>query len=198
MKFCAKCGNSMEDNVKFCPACGEAQEMGDPVAAVAEGLKKNKKKIITIALIAVAAILVIVLLAKLFTPGYKKAAKKFMNAVEDLDLQEMYDLMPDFMVDMDKDEIRDKQNDMEDEMGDYKISYTITQTEKMDEERIESLEEDFDWMYDESVNIKKGYEVYVKMTVKEDGKKDTDTVVLYSLKIGSKWYVYPLGLGFMY
>lgn len=200
MKYCGKCGTQMENNVKFCPGCGEAQtDMGDPIAAVKDTVVKNKKTIMKVAVVAVAALLVILLLVKIFTPGYKKTANKLLDAIEDLRVDKMLDLMPDFMTEeLDKDDIEELQEEIEDEMDDIKISCKITDTEKMDDDAIEALETTFDLIYDKSVNIKKGYVISADMTAKTDGKKATQSFSFSVIKIGSKWRVYAPSLDSFY
>lgn len=200
MKFCGKCGTQMENNVKFCPSCGEAQtDMADPVAAVKDTVVKHKQMILKVAVVAVAAVLVIVLLAKLFTPGYKKVANKYLDAIEDMRVDKMLDCWPDFMTeDLDKDELKELQEEADDEMDGIKISCKITETEKMSDETIEAMENTFDLYYDKSVNIKKGYVVTADMTLKKDGEKETMSFTFQVIKIGSKWYVYQSSLSFLY
>ncbi len=198
MKFCAKCGQQMEDNLKFCPACGAEQNSSaelDPVTAVKDSFSKNKKLIAKIGIIALAAIIVVILLVKIFTPGYKKAADKYLDAFADLKVTKMMDMLPEFVFnDYDKDQLRDiKQeieDEMEDEFKDIKISFTITDTEKMDKDAIENIEERADNRYDETIKVKKGYYVTAKMTAKHDGEKMSDYYGFQVIKIGSKWYIY--------
>lgn len=199
MKFCGKCGASMEDNAKFCTSCGEPQEItNDPVESLKggvvvlkDGIMKNRKKIGKIAGIAVAAVLVLIILSKLFTPGYEKAVKKFFNALVDQNIDKMMDRMPDFMTeDMDDDEIKEAQKLLKNELSGVKISFKIKDSEKLDKDEIESLEKSIEFLYDEEVNIKKAYHVSVELTMKIDGDKESETLSVISIKIGSKWYVY--------
>lgn len=185
----------MEDNVKFCPACGEPQQVNaDPVAAAKDGLDKlmkNKKQIGIIAGIAVAAIVVLIILVNLFTPGYKKAAKKFFKAMASGRMDKMIDRMPDFMTeDLDKSDIKDMQKAYKELMSEIKMSYKITNSEKLDKDEIEALEAQIERYFDEEVNIKKAYKVYAKLTAKKGGDKDTQTASIYVIKLKSKWYVY--------
>lgn len=197
MKFCSKCGNSMEDDARVCPGCGEAQEVKtDVVAAVKGKLAANNKLLPMIAGAAVGVIVLIVLLVSLFTPGYKKAAKKFCKAFTKFDVEKMIDLMPDFMYeDLDKDEIRDMANDMKSDYKGISISYVITDSTKMDAETRSDLEDHFDTWYDKSVKVKDGYYVHVKFKMKKDGEKDEENLSLSVIKIGSEWKVYT-NIGF--
>lgn len=197
MKFCSKCGNSMEDDARVCPGCGEAQEVKtDVVAAVKGKLAANNKLLPMIAGAAVGVIVLIVLLVSLFTPGYKKAAKKFCKAFTKFDVEKMIDLMPDFMYeDLDKDEIRDMANDMKSDYKGISISYVITDSAKMDAETRSDLEDHFDTWYDKSVKVKDGYYVHVKFKMKKDGEKDEENLSLSVIKIGSEWKVYT-NIGF--
>lgn len=63
MKYCAKCGNQMNDDVQFCPACGTPVAGAKPAAAAttAKPAKsgKGKSKLIGIGIVAVLAIVLI-------------------------------------------------------------------------------------------------------------------------------------------
>lgn len=196
MKFCGQCGTSMEDSVKFCPACGEPQkENDDPVAAVKNTVLKNRKKLKKYAVIAVAAIVVIFVLVNLFTPGYKKAVKKYFNAYEDKNFSKMFDLYPDFLTEtIDKDVMREIQSELKSELSGIKLSYKIIDTDRMDDDEIENIEERFEHYYDEDVNIKKAYQVTVKLTAKMNGESETVKMSVVAMKIGFKWYIYDTSM----
>lgn len=153
--------------------------------------------------VAVVAVIVIVLIAKLFGGSYKTPIINMCEAIEDCDWKKFSSTLPkeeaseikeyfDFFGVDDGDEyMKDVlYDDLKDKYGkNIRISVDFKDKEKLDKDDIEDIEENFDDMYDEKINISKAYEVECEFTIKGKDDKDTDETTMTVGKIGTKWYV---------
>ncbi len=166
--------------------------------------KGNTKKLIAIIGISVVALIALIVLVNIIksvsTPGYEKPIKSLTEGLEKYDFKKMISAYPDYISDDmedyldyfdDEEEMFDEMfGSLEDEYGKrIKISYKITDKDKMDRDEIEAIEEDIEYSYDEEVNIKEGYTLEVKLTIKGSEDRDTDKTEIDVIRIGSKWYL---------
>lgn len=213
--FCEKCGASLKESapevIENAPEVdAPATEGSDPTpeapkSKVDEILAKanlTRPKAIKIGIIAAAVLVVIIALLLIF-PGPKAVARRYMNAMINGNANAIVNNMPSFMWGGDKDEKKDLIDSLKEEFkyrdDDAKYSYKIIDVEKLDrdekEEAIESFEafelfiEDFD-----ADDIKDIRYVTVKITIKEDGDKDTETSKLILVKYKGQWKVFMPGL----
>jgi len=178
MAFCSKCGTQLGDNETVCPSCGTASgkapktsnESKAPKTSKVTDVIKSKMSPQNIGIIAVAvvAIIVIVLFAKLLSGGPKKPIKtavKVMKSescdledyLEPMDklysglIEDAFDLVDDIDGDV-KDELddvisemlEDVYKDLEKTYGkDIKITYDITDKEKVDKETLKEVEKNY-------------------------------------------------------
>ena len=103
---CPNCGVQLPEGSTFCGNCGNSIATAAPAENTASPASAEKKitfagktislpkNIIKIAGIAVAAVIVLVLIISLFSGGYKKTAKKYMQSVMDMNYTKMAKLVP--------------------------------------------------------------------------------------------------------
>lgn len=218
-KKCISCGAELEDDVMFCDKCGAKQEVvtQNVAAAVPEkesdnimaGLPKN----IIIALVAAAVIIVlaIVAIASLAGGGYKKAIKAEVNAFNKQDVQKFIKTYPKDLLDA-LDDKADKRDDadFEEEMEDVidvatesyeddddigsnpKVKVAIIDKIKLTEDDIKEVKKkikDEEVGLDYKADIKKGYSVLVKYTIKGDDGEDEYFESCTVCKVDGKWVV---------
>lgn len=210
---CKNCGAEIDDNVKFCDKCGAEQaaaeaEAAAPVAGegseVVAGANLNNK--IGIIAVAAAALLVLIFIIVIIAGAVgspKSVADKYLTATfKSCSAKAMFKTFPkdyaEYMADTyhrlydDEDEMMEDLQDNFDDLKEYmkdegaKVSWKISKvsdTKKDDKKKFDDLEDELD------LNIKSYKTVKVKLTMKMDGDKDTQTIVIYTGKIGGKWYV---------
>lgn len=224
MGFCSNCGSEMKEGNLFCSNCGaKTADVGQQTPSDTQGMpgytpeaypnynqqgkKPNNNKIIGIAVVGVAALLVIFLLAKLFgglgTPGYEKPIQYMCEGMEKGKFKTMMKAFPDYIADQFEDFYGDDMDDMMDNMLDslkdeygknVKISYKVVDKEKLDKDDIEELEDGVKYYYGEKIKIKEAYELEVELKVKGSKGSDKDTSDIKVIKIGSSWYFYDRSL----
>ena len=216
-KFCANCGNQLNDNDMFCQNCGARQEvaqqpyMQQPMQASKPAAKLPLSKNMLIA-IGAAAVLVIALIIIISTAtaggGYKSAIdnmidvtfKGKLDKIEDCYPKEYWEYMEEEL-DMnlkemieeleDEEVFEDMMDELEDEYGkNVKISYKVLEDEKADKDIFDSVKEGLKDNYDiPKKNLKEVREVELEMTIKGKDDKDSEETTLYIAKIGKKWYI---------
>ncbi len=161
-KFCANCGNSMDDSMELCPVCGAkvetpaAQPAAPSVTAVdAATGKKNKLPIIIGAVAVVAVALIVVLVMVLGGGGYEKAVDKYVAVMYEGEYSDIKDLAPDAYWEY-----------MEEKYDDFDLEEGIEEMEEEYEERLERYEEDY------GDNVKFSYEITEEDEIDEDDLKD--------------------------
>ena len=131
--------------------------------------------------------------------GAKGTAKKFAKSLTKTNgAKTYYSLtLPDEYIDdlKDEDEWDDKLEDyndsMEDTLDDIKIKIKkIEKKDKLSKKELKGAEEYFDYIYDCSVDVTKGYEFKIKLQANDDGDKDTTTQRICVVKVkGEGWKV---------
>ena len=138
--------------------------------------------------------------------SYKSVVKTMTKAMEECDGEKMIKIFPeelmeilceeqfdddyDDMVDDLEDSLKDTMDWWEDQYGrDIKLTYEIDDADELDEDEIEAIMDYYDDVMDLDLDIKKGYEVEVEMTIEGKDDDDSEDMVLTIIKVGSKWYV---------
>lgn len=219
MGFCSNCGSEIKEGTAFCSKCGA--RVGDAAQQTSDynqgtpnystnsygdgympGNKPNNNKMIGMAVVGVAAVVVLFLLFKFIglftTPAYEKPIKYVCDGMEKGSAKTMMKAFPDYIVDQlednygDMDEFMDSMTEnLEDSYGKrVKISFKVTDKEKIDKDDISDLEDEIESYYDENVNIKAAYNLEVEMKIKGSEDDDENDDELTVIKVGSKWYLY--------
>lgn len=77
--FCGNCGNEINDNLDFCPECGQKMP--------AQSNKNKKKKIIRIASVIIAFVIIIGLFNVIFSDSAEDVAEKYLKATYSCDFK---------------------------------------------------------------------------------------------------------------
>ena len=218
MKFCTKCGSKvMEEPVvntapqqNFVPQQNFAPQQ--PMAFGGEAVAPApKKKSASKVIIPVVAVILVVALAVgayfLFSKPYKGALDDYFKAVETEDVDKFKETLPDFMGDIVKlyaslggDEAVDQAYEelaksqhayfasWVDDADDIKISYKVVSAE---EESKEDLEDELDDLktLGLDIEVEEAYELELEVTVKGDGKEETEEIKAYAYKEKKGWSV---------
>ena len=176
--------------------------------------KTDKKVLIAIGAGAAAFVFVAVLLICIFGNTYKTPLKNYVDVmfyakagkVDNLAPKEYWEWYED-KYDKDvkdlKEDLKDEAKDIKDEFKDeygwnYKVKTKITDKDKLDKDDLKELAETLHDKYDiKKSKIKKAYELEVELTIKGVEDKDETEMTVYSIKIGSKWYLVSKSGSFM-
>lgn len=181
----------MEENMKL-------QEKEDAISKVSKKMRFNS--IIVGVCIVIAAFITLFIGEKLIeafnTPGYEKPIKIYCKAIEKGDYNELIKAFPNYLVEYINISAK---GDYE---GDYKkelmkeigieasqITYQITFATKTNETDLKDAEDVISTKYGVTVDLKEGYQLKVKLLIKDKTGDSEQDVVMYVVKIGSKWYV---------
>lgn len=216
---CNKCGTKLEVGAVFCPNCGEKvletatnlnmDAAGEGFSAMPNqpngtaptdakkgpmGLPKQQL-IIVIACVAVAVVLLLVLLGKVFGGNSAKGVvKDYYRALEKCSASKLLDTVPkDYLEelmddeDLSKRELKDEVQDyLDDYYGDYKdIKVTFDGKEKLDADDLSDyLDEEED-----DLSVKKGIQYDLKVrSESKDGDVDTEDTTFIVFRYESSWY----------
>ncbi len=165
----------------------------------------NRDKYIGFSAIGIVLIVIICLLASVFSGGgYKNAVKDYMSAVENGDFDDYADSLPKIIYksvlknqyDGDK---ADMKNDFEEQQGDLSsviddIDYDILDVDKIDADDVEeSLREQYEVYVDKKIKVSKAYQVDVKIIAElDDDFDDTENRIRQTLivaKVNGDWGV---------
>ncbi len=210
---CNKCGKDI-GNEAFCPDCGTPAAQNAASAEAAPTAAANGfdiKKYLPIIGIAAAVLVVLILIISLVGGGGKSKAKSLLKketkAVLEEDVEAYIETLPEYMIeyyedsygksdyeDYLEDDLSETVEYLEDEYGkDVKVSYSIIESRKMTDDEIDDIEDTIKAIYDQKVDVAKGYYGVMEVTVK--GK---DKVQSYStfrvIKVDGEWCVYSGGL----
>ena len=159
-------------------------------------LKVHKLKAMFIGGAALAVIVAVIVINALF-PSPKAVVNKYVKGFESGNAKMIVNCMPDFFWDNDKDEKEETIDDLDDYL-DYldfdSFSYKIKKVKDLDDDEIEELEEeleDYERWYDEfdADDVTDFKSVRVKMTVKIDGEKESETTEFILIKYKGQWKI---------
>ena len=212
--FCGACGAKNPDGAAFCQSCGaplremqaEAVPQGGSAADSIQSSQRNK--MIGIAAVAVAAIVVVFLAFNLLGGrGYESTVTKFLDASLDGDAETIISLLPDEMVDQaleelgyhpsDRDEAVEELNaalqsaagSLKDALGDnLKVSYNVVSAEDLSASKLLELRQSYS-VYD--IDVEGAKEVDVEMTVTATALdlSGTYTLTVPVVQVGRSWYL---------
>lgn len=220
-KFCGNCGAASADNAMVCGNCG-APFAAAPVASSAAPAAPKKdlfasipgfdklddakkalvKKIAMIAVPVVAVILVLVIVFGAIVPnaGYKGTIKKFLNAIEDQNVEKYMEYSNSYDFDGDyydddyvEDYLDDLYEDLEYKYGEnIKLSYKIEDCDKLTEDRLDDIQERYDDSEDcDDIEIEKGYDITGTLTIKgKDMDRDYEEMSFILIKEDGKWKIW--------
>jgi uncharacterized membrane protein YvbJ len=161
-------------------------------------VKLDRTKALIILGAFVATIALIIILVSVIFPSPKAVTKKLMNGIARGDAKAVVNCMPDYLWDCDPDEKEEAIDGLEtsfDYLDFDKFTYEIKRISKLDKDEIEDLEDELDDMEDEydeldADRVTAFREVKIKLTIKIDGEKTTQTVKLILMKYKGQWKVY--------
>ena len=212
--FCGACGAKNPDGAAFCQSCGaplremqaEAVPQGGSAADSIQSSQRNK--MIGIAAVAVAAIVVVFLAFNLLGGrGYKSTVTKFLDASLDGDAETIISLLPDEMVDQaleelgyhpsDRDEAVEELNaalqsvagSLKEALGDnLKVSYNVVSAEDLSASKLLELRQSYS-VYDIDVDGAKEVDVEMTVTATALDLSGTYTLTVPVVQVGRSWYL---------
>lgn len=210
-KFCGNCGAASADNAAVCGNCGAPFTADNAAAAAApkndaSGANDSKQALIKkIGMIAIPVVAIIVVLAIIFgaivpNVGYKGTINKFLNAIEDEDVEKYMEYVASYKFDNNndaddavEDDLKDWLEDLEYEYGEnIKISIKVVDSDKLTEDRLEDIQDRYDDSEDcDDMEITKGYDVLVDLTVKgKDMDRESEKMNFIVIKEDGKWKIW--------
>lgn len=212
--FCGACGAKNPDGAAFCQSCGaplremqaEAVPQGGSAADSIQSSQRNK--MIGIAAVAVAAIVVVFLAFNLLGGrGYESTVTKFLDASLDGDAETIISLLPDEMVDQaleelgyhpsDRDEAVEELNaalqsvagSLKEALGDnLKVSYNVVSAEDLSASKLLELRQSYS-VYDIDVDGAKEVDVEMTVTATALDLSGTYTLTVPVVQVGRSWYL---------
>ncbi len=224
-KFCGVCGAASADNAYVCGNCGAPFETAPEAPAAAPAAPKKDifsnipgfdklddakkalvKKIGMIAVPAIAVILVLIIIFGAIVPnvGYKGTINKFLNAIEDQDVEKFMELYNSYEFDDWDDADEGVENELEEliEELEYtygekiKLSFKIEDCDKLTEDRLDDIQDSYDDSEDcDDMEISKGYDITGTLTIKgKDMDRDIENVDFILIKEDGKWKIWATDL----
>ena len=211
--FCGACGAKNPDGAAFCQSCGaplremqaEAVPQGGSAADSIQSSQRNK--MIGIAAVAVAAIVVFLAFNLLGGRGYESTVTKFLDASLDGDAETIISLLPDEMVDQaleelgyhpsDRDEAVEELNaalqsaagSLKEALGDnLKVSYNVVSAEDLSASELLELRQSYS-VYDIDVDGAKEVDVEMTVTATALDLSGTYTLTVPVVQVGRSWYL---------
>ena len=212
--FCGACGAKNPDGAAFCQSCGaplremqaEAVPQGGSAADSIQSSQRNK--MIGIAAVAVAAIVVVFLAFNLLGGrGYESTVTKFLDASLDGDAETIISLLPDEMVDQaleelgyhpsDRDEAVEELNaalqsaagSLKEALGDnLKVSYNVVSAEDLSASKLLELRQSYS-VYDIDVDGAKEVDVEMTVTATALDLSGPYTLTVPVVQVGRSWYL---------
>lgn len=212
--FCGACGAKNPDGAAFCQSCGaplremqaEAVPQGGSAADSIQSSQRNK--MIGIAAVAVAAIVVVFLAFNLLGGrGYESTVTKFLDASLDGDAETIISLLPDEMVDQaleelgyhpsDRDEaveeldaaLQSAAGSLKEALGDnLKVSYNVVSAEDLSASKLLELRQSYS-VYDIDVDGAKEVDVEMTVTATALDLSGTYTLTVPVVQVGRSWYL---------
>lgn len=212
--FCGACGAKNPDGAAFCQSCGaplremqaEAVPQGGSAADSIQSSQRNK--MIGIAAVAVAAIVVVFLAFNLLGGrSYESTVTKFLDATLDGDAETIISLLPDKMVDQaleelgyhpsDRDQaveeldaaLQSAAGSLKEALGDnLKVSYNVVSAEDLSASKLLELRQSYS-VYDIDVDGAKEVDVEMTVTATALDLSGTYTLTVPVVQVGRSWYL---------
>ena len=212
--FCGACGAKNPDGAAFCQSCGaplremqaEAVPQGGSAADSIQSSQRNK--MIGIAAVAVAAIVVVFLAFNLLGGrGYESTVTKFLDATLDGDAETIISLLPDKMVDQaleelgyhpsDRDQaveeldaaLQSAAGSLKEALGDnLKVSYNVVSAEDLSASKLLELRQSYS-VYGIDVDGAKEVDVEMTVTATALDLSGTYTLTVPVVQVGRSWYL---------
>lgn len=202
--FCGKCGTQNEDDAVFCIGCGARLDGGQGTADAGKpespqtAAKLDHKKIGMIAVAIVAVLAIFLVIGLVGRKPYEKTAVRFFKEAADGDAKAMLKLLPPEMVDYMEDMYGDRKaliKSLEsDDLEGMKVSVKCLDSEDVDSDDLADIKENYKDYLD--IKVSDAKQVKLKITVKEDGETESDTIDIGVIKVGGSWYIDPLSGAF--
>lgn len=212
--FCGACGAKNPDGAAFCQSCGaplremQAEAVPQEGSAADSIQSSQRNKMIGIAAVAVAAIVVVFLAFNLLGGrGYESTVTKFLDASLDGDAETIISLLPDEMVDQaleelgyhpsDRDEAVEELNaalqsaagSLKEALGDnLKVSYNVVSAEDLSASKLLELRQSYS-VYDIDVDGAKEVDVEMTVTATALDLSGTYTLTVPVVQVGRSWYL---------
>lgn len=212
--FCGACGAKNPDGAAFCQSCGaplremQAEAVPQEGSAADSIQSSQRNKMIGIAAVAVAAIVVVFLAFNLLgARGYESTVTKFLDASLDEDAETIISLLPDEMVDQaleelgyhpsDRDEAVEELNaalqsaagSLKEALGDnLKVSYNVVSAEDLSASKLLELRQSYS-VYDIDVDGAKEVDVEMTVTATALDLSGTYTLTVPVVQVGRSWYL---------
>ena len=212
--FCGACGAKNPDGAAFCQSCGaplremQAEAVPQEGSAADSIQSSQRNKMIGIAAVAVAAIVVVFLAFNLLGGrGYESTVTKFLDASLDGDAETIISLLPDEMVDQaleelgyhpsDRDEAVEELNaalqsaagSLKEALGDnLKVSYNVVSAEDLSASELLELRQSYS-VYDIDVDGAKEVDVEMTVTATALDLSGTYTLTVPVVQVGRSWYL---------
>ncbi|HJB56119.1 MAG TPA: zinc ribbon domain-containing protein [Candidatus Flavonifractor intestinipullorum] len=208
--FCGKCGAPVPDGAAFCPGCGNpvrpAPPAGPvpPVTVASPAPRRTKYRLIGLAAIALAVLLVVVLVTVLFGGrSYRKAVDQLMRGVMETDAGRILDVIPDEVTGA----LGYSSRTAAEEGLNAVLSYTTgaldeaygpswSYTYKIDEREPYSSRERMDLQeryarYGYDLDLSDALEVEVELTIRDAGGRaaEQQDIDLTLIRLGRNWYL---------
>ena len=221
--FCTSCGAKFDAAPAASTASADSNDsILDKFKANAnvetiKGLQSNPnfKKYVGIGVVAIAVIIIICILVSVLSGGYMKPIENYFEGIEKKDAETFMEAYHEYQLKYEKknycdgsaDELEDGYksavktfyNSLKEEYGsDLKISVSVEDKEKIDKDDLKDYEEFLQENWDKkSLEVTKGYEVEVEVTIKGDDDKDSDTSDFVVLKIDGDWCICEFSLDYV-
>lgn len=177
------------------------------------GKTKDKNTIIGLCAVGAAVIILVIILACVIgnaNTGYKKPIANVFKAIEKTDGKALEDALPEYIVDNVDDDLPDDYDkvseyyeeeiledvldSLEDDYGEnVKIKFKVIKKKDIKKSDLNDLEDLAEELYDEKIDVQKGYEVKIKATIKGKEDKDTENMWFNVYKIDGKWCIANIG-----
>lgn len=183
--ICKHCGKDNKDEASFCISCGEKLDSAEETKEEKEtssGSSVFSKKILIIASIGVAAVLILILtIALILRNPAERALKQMYSAALSYDYEDVVGALPPVVVD-----------DLKAKLALHESELEIADSKELLPVHVAEIDEVYRRTYDtEEGYIQDAAIVYIE--AKWKGEVLTrDRISVYMVKIGGEWYLDPL------
>lgn len=201
-KFCTKCGSKLEDNAVFCTNCGFTTEKK-------KSRPFNKSSFYIKVVGAFTALLVIVfVITAVFFTGYESALNDFFDSIENSDSSLMMKAIPECEMEYLEKSLKEYEgyDSVKEYLDDYfnevmkaitkhygeniSVSYEVINETELSDKKLREVQDDLKASYNaKDIDIAKGYDLKLDITIKGDEGSDTQNDNLKVVKIDGDWHI---------